>query len=394
MEKKILIAGGGHAEIPLIRAAKELEFYVFTTGNREGDLGHKYSDRYVNADFSDKEALLNLAEKLNIDAICPCANDFSALSSAYVAERMGFPGHDSLETAEIIHHKDRYREFAAANGISSPKAESFDNNEDALQALEKFSYPLIVKPVDLTGGKGVSRIDDPSEGKQAIEKAFSISRAKRVVIEEFIEGTNHGFSCFLRNKKVVFYFWDNEHYYLNRYMVSGASSPGDVSENALGILINESEKIASILHLQDGIFHIQFILKDDKPYIIEICRRPPGDLYIDFVKYATGVDYPKYIVRAFAGMDIESLEQTAPKGFYTRHCVMANKTGRLKDIYFNNAIQNNIIDKLMWWKKGDEVTDVMTAKFGIIFLKYETKEEMQNKSRRLHELVDVVTDYF
>lgn len=389
MKKIILIAGGGHAEIPLINAAKELGFYVITTGNREGDLGHKYSDRYIKADFSDKDAIYNLVKELEVDAICPCANDFSAISCAYAAEKAGFDGHDCLAVTELIHHKDRFREFAASIGISSPKAESFNNVEDALNNLTEFTYPLIVKPVDLTGGKGVSRINDPSEAKVSIENAFSISRAKRVVVEEYIEGTNHGFSCFLRNKKVVFYFWDNEHYYLNKYMVSGASCPGDVSVNAIGILINESEKIATELDLKDGIFHIQFILKNDNPYIIEICRRPPGDLYIDFVKYATGIDYPKYIVQAFSGMDIESLEQVPAKGFYTRHCVMANKSGRVKDIIFHNSIQDKVISKFMWWEKGDEITDIMSAKFGIIFLKYETKDEMIDLSNRLHELIAV-----
>ncbi len=305
MKKTILIAGGSHAEIPLIRAAKELGYFVITTGNRENDLGHGFSDRYVKADFSDKEAILKLVTDLKIDAICPCANDFSALSSAYAAEKTGLNGHDSLEISEIIHLKDRFREFAIKHGISSPKALSFNDYEAALKALDRFILPVIVKPVDLTGGKGITRIDELAQAGALIKNAFDISRVKRVVIEEFIEGTNHGFSCFIRNKKVVFYFWDNEHYFLNRYMVSGASCPGDVPESALKELVNESEKIASILNLKDGIFHLQFILKVGKAYIIEICRRPPGDLYIDFVKHATGVDYPMYIVRSFAGMSIE-----------------------------------------------------------------------------------------
>lgn len=388
-KRSLLIAGGGHAEIPLIRAARALGFYVVTTGNRENDLGHKYADRYIKADFSDKEAIRKLTSDLKVDALCPCANDFSALSCAYTAEKIGLNGHDSHNIAEIIHLKDRFREFANKHGISSPKAGSFNDTETALNALHEYTLPVIVKPVDLSGGKGIARINEPAEAKSLIEKAFSISRAKRVVIEEFIEGSNHGFSSFIRNQKVVFYFWDNEHYFLNKYMVSGATCPGDVPDSALGVLIRETEQTAAILNLKDGIFHIQFVLKGETPYIIEICRRPPGDLYIDFVKHATGVDYPMHIIKSFAGMGIDDLEQTEPLGFFTRHCVMAHQKGLVKNIVFDGSIQKNIIESLMWWKEGDKVDDLMTAKFGIVFLKYDSKKEMMDKSNRLHELIKV-----
>lgn len=110
--KKLLIAGGGYADIPLIFSAKKLGYHVITTGNRPDELGHLYSDEYHQADFSDIKTMLTLSKQLKISAICACCNDFSALSSAYVAENLGLPGHDSYNTAKIIHHKDLYRQFA------------------------------------------------------------------------------------------------------------------------------------------------------------------------------------------------------------------------------------------------------------------------------------------
>lgn len=389
-KKKLLIAGGGYADIPLILAAQKLGYYVITSGNRPEDLGHQYSEEYQRADFSDQESILKLAKELNIDAICPCCNDFSALSCAYVAEQMGLHGHDSLRTAEVLHHKDNYRKFAMDNNVLSPQAKSFSDSITALESIAKFTFPVIVKPVDLTGGKGVSKISFISEAKNSIEAAFTLSKAKRVVIEEFIEGTNHGLSTFIRDGKIVFYFADNEHYFLNKYMVSGASTPGDVPDEAIQTLISESEKIASLLKLKDGIFHIQFILKDKTPYIIEICRRPPGDLYIDFVKYATGVDYPSYIVKAFAGLPIDDLSHVNSKGYFTRHCVMTDQTGKIENVIFDESIKSNVIDKFMWWKKGDEITDIMIQKLGIVFLKYDSIEEMQKKTRNLNNLIRAV----
>jgi len=384
---KILIAGGGYADIPLIISAKKLGYHVISSGNRPYELGHRYSDEYRPADFSDPEAILSLAKQLKVSAICPCCNDFSALSAAYTAEKLGLPGHDPLKTSQVIHHKDLYRQFAIKHGIPTPKAIGFKSRKEALTGAEAIPFPAIIKPVDLTGGKGMTTITNMAEAKKAIEKAFAISRTKRIVIEEFIKGSRHGFSAFLVNGRVAFFFSDNEHYYLNPYLVAAASAPSIVDPAVEKKLCAQSEKIASILSLKNGIFHVQYILRDEEPIIIEICRRPPGDLYIRLVEYATGIDYATWIVKAFAGLDCSGLVHSEPKGFFTRHCVMASRTGTLKNVVFDPSLDNKIVDKLMWWKPGDHVTDAMTTKFGIVFIKFNSQDEMLRTTERLHELI-------
>ncbi len=388
-KSKLLIAGGGYADIPLILAAKKLGFYVITSGNRKEDLGHKYSDEIQLADFSDPEAILKIAIDNRIDAISPCCNDFSALSAAYVAEKLGLPGHDLYQISKLIHHKDQYRKFAIDNSIRTPLAFGFDDIDNALAKVSIMHFPVIIKPVDLTGGKGITVSNNLSEVEKAIEIAFDRSRAKRIVIEEFIEGTRHGFSAFLRAGRIIFYFTDNEYYYLNQYLVSAASSPGNVSAEIEEQLIYDSEKIASKLKLKDGIFHVQFIISNNLPYIIEICRRPPGDLYVKLVDYATGIDFSSYIIKAFAGIDCKELDYSESQGFYTRHCIMCSANGILEDISYDNSIKSNIIEQFLWWKKGDIVTDFLTAKFGIVFLKFQTKEEMLDKTEKMQELIQV-----
>jgi len=389
MKKTLLIAGGGHADVPQIEAAKKLGFHVVTTGNKSNELGHKFSDEYIQEDFSDPEAMLAISKQIGVDAICACCNDFSAISAAYVAETMGLEGHDSYATTKLLHHKDSYREFALENNIASPYAKGFNNIPSALEGIKKFTFPVIVKPVDLTGGKGITKVYDLAEAIKAINKAFSMSREKKIVIEEFVVGSHHGFSTFLRNGKVVFFFSDNEHYYKNPYMVSGASTPSIANENIERKLCDESEKIASLLSLKDGIFHVQYILRNDRPIIIEICRRPPGDLYTKFVKHATDVDYPSWIIKATTGMDLSQLEFVRPKGFFVRHCVMADTLGEVNNILFDESIKNKVIDKFMWWKKGDLVEDVLISKFGIVFLQFESKDEMLSLTERLPELIKV-----
>ncbi|MBT3033377.1 MAG: ATP-grasp domain-containing protein [Candidatus Thiodiazotropha sp. (ex Lucina pensylvanica)] len=391
-KKRLLIAGGGYADIPLIVAAKQLGYYVITTGNRPDDLGHQFSDKYYNADFSSPVAMLKLAVTENIEAICPCANDFSAISSAYVAQKLGLPGHDSYDVCKLIHHKDKYRDFAAANGISTPKALSFSSIGDAEYALTELRYPIIIKPVDLTGGKGISTINSPSDTQESLVKAFSMSREKRVVAEEYITGSRHGFSALIQTGKVKFHFADNEYYYLNPYMVSGASAPASITDNVIRDMKIQIEKIVKLLHLVDGIFHIQYILTDKGPVIIEICRRPPGDLYVSLVKYATDLDYPRILVQLFTGEKIHGINQKEIKGYFLRHCIMANRNGVLRDIQFSAEIRDNIIDKEMFWEQGLKVNDYLTQKFGIVFMKFNSMDEMLDMSKKMQCYIKPIID--
>jgi len=411
--KKLLLLGGSHAEIPLIQAAQALGWYVITTGNNRDGLGHPYADKTVFADFSDKDAMLKLAHTEGVSAVCSGCNDFALLSTVYVCEKLGLPGHDSYATSLEIHHKDKYRALATRLGIPTPKAitvavagkggaaqdsASFDN------AIANLTFPIIVKPVDLTGGKGIHRAANIDEACAAYSDACSRTREDHVVVEEFVEGSNHGFSAMLVKGKVAFAFADNEQYYINKYLVSGANTPSTTSAAGLAKLRDYSERIARELKLVDGILHIQYIEKaDGTPVIIEICRRPPGDLYIKFVKYATGVDYPKFIVMAETGMDISAIPDVPTQGFWLRHCVMADCqageqtatgdtcSGIVTDVAFAPEIQGNVVEKFLWHKPGEVITDKLTYKAGIVFFKFDTLAEMESKTARMTDLVRIVT---
>lgn len=374
--KQLLIAGGSHSDVPMILAAQRLGFRVITTGNRPLDYGHRYSDLYVPCDYSCPDALLAVCRSYALQAIVPCCNDFAALSCAYVAQELGLPGHDTPATAAVIHHKDRWRAFAEARGIPGPCAVGCTTHASAYEAVGKLHLPLIVKPVDLTGGKGISRADTVAEAEAAIRVAFSTSRAGRIVVEEFVEGTRHGFTCILRNQRVAFSFSDNEHYHLSPYLVSGASAPSSLTEHTLKALTEIAETIARQLSLTDGIFHVQFICRADQtPAIIEICRRPPGDLYVDLVRHATGVPYAEWIVRAFAGLPLDDVVQSPVRHLVTRHCLMADHTGTFRGFRFDAAYADRIREQMILMAPGSEITAPESQKLGIAFLHYRSEQE-------------------
>lgn len=388
-KEKLLILNGGHSETPLILAAKKLGFHVITTGNIPTLIGHQYADEYYPADFSDKHEILKLSQKLGIDAVCSSANDFGTITAAYISEQIGLAGHDTYETSLLIHHKDRFKEFAIKNKIQTPFAESYDDRVVAKSAINKYQYPVIVKPIDLTGGKGITKVTDSADYCKAIDKAFDISREKRIVVEEFFEGSQHSFSTFIINQKVAFCFSDNEYSYLNPYLVSTSAAPAVNIHKFEDKLIQSAEKTASLLKLTDGILHMQYLARENRFTIIEMTRRCSGDLYPYPVEYSSSIDWAAWIVKAEAGQSCTNFPKKEQTGYCGRHCIMSNRNGVIDDVIINDGLKANIYQDLMWWKPGDIVKDYMTEKLGILLLRYSSMEEMIEKTADITNLVRV-----
>ena len=394
--KKAFLLGGKFSDIPFIKAAKRMGYYVITSGNNPNDLGHRFSNEVVLEDYSNKEAMLDIAKKLKPDLLIPSCDDYSFLTCSYINDYLQISNFDDFEISKTIHHKNLWRDFAMKNNINSPKAMSFSNINDALKNLDKFESKVIVKPIDSAAGKGVGIIENKNNAKEIINNAFEVSRSKKIVVEEFLEGKRHGFSTIIINKKVVFYFYDNEQYNYNPFAVSGTTTSSELDSNSIENLILEIEKIAEILNLKDGIFHTQTIarMKNNKMelVIIESCRRCGGDLYAQFVEMALNVDYPSLVINALIknkkSFEINPINPPLYRKFFARQCVMSKKCGTLNKITFKKEIQNNIIDKCMWAKNGDEIKDTARYKAGIIFLEFESKDEMDAKVNSLHKLID------
>lgn len=387
--KKVLITGGSHAEVPLIDEAKKMGFYVITTGNNVDGLGHQKADQYRKGDFSDKEFVYHLAWKENVDAIISGCNDFAYLSTAYACERLNLPGHDSYEVAKLIHHKNKFRTITHSLGILTPKLYECKSMEECLLISRKLEYPIVLKPIDLTGGKGVKLCYSLADIKEAFLEAKKLTREERVILEEYIQGTNHGATMLLKNRKVRFCFCDNEQYYLNSYLVSGACFPSDVPECSIVQLIGDVERMASHLQLVDGLFHVQFIVdSEQRAIMIDPCRRTPGDLYVKLVEYATEINYAREIVKAEIGFEIEEA-YVSSFHYIARECVMTDRSGIFSEIELSETIRNKLIDTCIWAKKGEKIENYLTYKAGIVFLECKDRRELYEMVNDFHGLVKI-----
>ena len=155
--KRILMLGGAMQQIPAIKAAKDKGYYTITCDYLPDNPGHKYADEYYNVSTTDEKAVLELAKKLNIDGIVAYASDPAAITAAYVAENLNLPG-NPYNSVKILTQKDLFRDFLEKNRFNTPKAGGYTCYEDALKEIDTFKFPVMVKPVDSSGSKGVVKI--------------------------------------------------------------------------------------------------------------------------------------------------------------------------------------------------------------------------------------------
>lgn len=390
--KKLLMLSATIFEIPLIQAAQAQGYYVITTGNNASAPGHKISDEYAAFDYSDYEGMVELAKELKINAISQGCSDNCALVAAYMGEKLGLKGHDTYENAQIIHRKDKFKQFAREAGIKSPAARYYESVEEALgQAME--DIPLIVKPSDQAGGKGVSTVYDSEAYQKAVLKAFNMSRDGRIVVEPFIEGTLHSLSTFIIDQRVAAYTTLNDYSYANKYLTNTGVSPADNWERAIKVLIPETEKVARKLGLVDGLLHMQYMERQGEFWIIEMMRRMPGNNCTTAASRASGIDWRDWILRAEAGEDCRGIPNPkTPDKIYGYHAIMSDRNGIYQGYDVSPEFQKNIIDIMEYDTSGTIIDDYMYQKFGLVQFYFRDVEEKDKYIGRIDDLVRCIVD--
>ena len=382
--KKILMLGGAMQQIPAIKEAKEKGLYVITCDYLPDNPGHQYADEYYNVSTTDKDAVLELAKACNIDGIVAYASDPAAPTAAYVAEKLGLPG-NPCESVEILTQKDLFRDFLQKNGFNTPKACGYTTFEQANADIDNFKFPVMVKPVDSSGSKGVVKIENKSELKAAVEEALSYSRSKRIIVEEFIQKKGYQISGdgFSVDGKLVFTSYGNELYSgkgTREYVALGEFWPSLISDELKAKVDNELEKLIQALGMRTCAYNIEVILdKNDDVYVLELGPRNGGSYIPQLINYATGVDLIDYTLRAAVGEDCSDLKMVKTTGCFSNYMIYSTVSGKFDGIWFDEKFEKeNLLDVYCTYSVGDDVQAYQntTHSLGTIIFKANSVEEM------------------
>lgn len=382
--KKILLLGGSHRDIPLIKAAQELGYFVITLGDRDYYLGHRYSDAYYKTDFNNLQAVKEIIKKENIDFLLPGCGEESYLKTVELSQVLGIGNFDTLQTAQLVHNKWAFKTFCLANDISTPKGFYYKGPKD----LENIAFPAVVKPTNLSGGRGVEVVYNRHELTEALDKANKVS--DEIFIEKFIDGELIAYSVFIKEQKIAYGFTGKDDTYLNKYLISSAYPVG-INPAALSRLKKDIEKLARLLSLVDGMFHLQVIIQDETPYLIDVTRRIPGDLYPYLIEFCDKVAYSKAVVKSYIGLNItDEFKSDGSKSFVIRHCIMPSANGILQDIHIDPSLKDKIIYRLDLMPKGTMIEDFLHAQIAIVFIELNETDEkvISNINNLIYPILD------
>lgn len=396
-QKKLLLLGGARYLLPVIDAAKRLGIYTITCDYLPDNIAHKYSDEYCNVSIIDQEAVLEAAKKLKIDGVMSFACDPGVVTAAYVAEKMGLPSCGPYESVCILQNKGLFRQFLTEHHFTVPTAKGYNSIGQALSEAEQFHWPVIVKPVDSAGSKGVTRVDEPDKLEESIRYALSFSHCNEFIIEDFIEkkGFSSDTDSFSVDGELRFVSFSSQRFDENAenpYTPSAYSWPASISEENQRELASEIQRLLKLLNMRTSIYNIEVRESTDgRAYIMELSPRGGGNRLAEMLRYATGVDLITNAVRAAVGMPVEGVEQKPYLGCWAEVILHSDKPGVFDKLWIADEIRENVIEEDLWIKSGDRVGGFSAANeaIGTLVLKFEQQEKLQEVMADISAFVKV-----
>lgn len=392
-----MLLGGIYYLKPAIEAAHKLGLYVITADYLPNNPAHQWSDEYVNVSIIDKEAVLKVAREKEIDGIVSFGVDPGVVTAAYVAEQMGLPNVGPYKSVEILQNKALFRQFLANNGFNVPKSKGYFSIDEALKDADMFDYPVIVKPVDSAGSKGVTRVDRKCDLTPALESAYRCSLgAKALIVEDFIEldGYQSGSDSFSVDGEMVYFTLDDQRFdkkASNPYTPSAHTWPSTMPKWAQKELQKDVQRLITLLGMRTSLYNIEVrIGKNGKAYIMELSPRAGGNRLAEVLTMATGQDLAMACVRAAIGLPVKI---SAPMfdGYWVDVVLKSQKKGRFETVEVDDELKPYVKELALYKAVGDEVESFGSANaaVGSMFLKFETRRQLEHYFDRLDELINV-----
>ncbi|MGL5261831.1 MAG: ATP-grasp domain-containing protein, partial [Bacteroides sp.] len=346
---------------------------------------HQYADESYNISILDKEAVLELASKLGIDGIMSFAVDPGVLTAAYVAEKLNLPFAGSYESVRILQNKDLFRAFLTKYGFEVPASGGYTSLKEALAEIDKFSFPVIVKPVDSAGSKGVNRVDQLEQLACAVEEAISLSFSKRFIIEDYIEqkGYSSDSDCFSLDGKLVFcsfsdqMFEDNA---ANPYTPAAYVWPNTMSPIEKKDLEEELQRLFVLLDLKSSIYNIETRVGiNGVPYIMEVSPRGGGNRISEILTKATGVNLIRSAIQAAVGEPVNFPEHFEYDGVWAELILYSQQEGIFRGLDIDKSIQAYLVEQDLWVEPGTKVYPFTgaNASLGTLIFKFKSRQELE-----------------
>ena len=394
-----MLLGGLHFLIPVIEKAHELGLYVITCDYLPQNPAHHYSDEYVNASIMDRDAVLAAARRLQIDGIMSYAVDPGVVTAAYVQQEMGLPAVGPLASVETLQHKDLFRQFLSTHGFNCPKSRGYNDLDKARRDLrQEWQMPVIIKPVDSAGSKGVTRVNDLSQAEDALRYAHDCSHCGRIIIEEFLDiRTQSSSDIVVQDGRVVHATYSTEYYEeaTQSQTPFAAVFPSDMTTAETEELTSELQRLVDLLGIRSTVMNIDACATHDgRTYIIEASPRGGGNRLGEVGGLATGLNALDVAIRLAMGMETGPIEQQPYNGHWALAILHSRQTGQLRKVNVLPPFDQRIVMTHCWVKPGDYITSYKAADtaIGLMFLHFKDQTERELYCRSAMETIQIIVE--
>lgn len=372
--EKIVIIGANNFQNPLILKAKEMGYETHVFAWRDGSIGEKTADFFYPISIVEKEKILEVCKKIKPVAVTTIASDLANITVQYLCKHLGLPT-NSDHTLSVTTNKYAMRCELRDKGIKVPNfIELSSESEIFPEVFVNFRYPLIIKPTDRSGSRGIFKINHFEELKEKVKISLDLSFEKKVIIEEFIEGDEYSCeSISFNGTHLILAITKKYTTGSPNFIETGHVEPSGLSLEVEALVKDLVCKILKDLDIQTGPAHTEFKVHDGQIEIIEIGSRMGGDcIGSHLVQLSTGYDFLKMTIQAALGKQPDMSESSKKYFAGIRFIFNENDLNVLNEVkqtnclYFYSGIENNM---------NNIVTDSSSRK-GYFILRCENKEEL------------------
>ena len=306
MKKKLLILGAGNAQLDLIKYAKSIGLEVYACSYSDTDKGISQADVFAQINIVDTEKIESYVKENKIDYIYSVGSDIAVPTFCKAAENLNMFHFVSSKASEICCNKYLMRETLGADNLFNVHFSVCETLDDAKHIS---FYPLMIKPVDSQGQRGVFRVENFEELSQKFDCAIRYSRCKKVILEKYISGSEVSVNAYIKDGEIIFSMLSDRESFEN--MPGGiikahhlpSAFEGTKTHEKINKLVSETVKK---LEIENGPVYFQIKVSDGHPYLIEVTPRLDGCHMWRLIKEYCGVNLLEMTVSHLLGKNIDT----------------------------------------------------------------------------------------
>lgn len=393
-----IVLGGTNPHRYLIVNLKERGYFTVLIDYLENPPAKEVADHHVQESTLDKDKVLEIAKEIGAGLVIATCIDQANVTACYVAENMGLPHPYSYETARLIANKIEMKKKLMDDSIPTSKFKILQRNED-VYTVELPSFPLVVKPADTGGSKGVRKVNTRDELRYASTKAFEVSKLNEVLIEEYISGINVDAVCFIGEGEAQILILRQ------RFGIRDESGavlqyfhsiiPANISSMAINRILEIANSIATSFKIVNSPLQLQLIVNGDEAKVIEFAPRIGGGLSFKTVGLIHGIDLIDTAIETYFQKN-KIAKNIKSEGYYSEVNIYSGECEFQKLNGITDLLESNIVEAAYCYKvRGDKINSDLASKdrVGSFIVRGETQNVLSTKIGECIRRIEVIDSH-